>query len=314
MKRKTHEEFLNEIEIKYGNEYAILERYVNKREKILVKHNKCGHFWRTTPHSLLQGHGCPECGKEKYSKKLRMNPQTFKEKFYQIPNNKIQLLEEYEKINSKIKVRCSVCNHEWFALPKNLLYCKSSCPNCYGHFKKTTKQFKEMVYNLVKTEYSVLGEYVGSKEKILMKHNFCGHEWLIQPNKFVQGRRCPKCKESHGELAIRDFLDRNHIMFKSQYKIDECKDLRPLPFDFAIFIQDKLTGLIEYQGKQHYCNIDFFGANGRFEKQQQRDNIKREYCKKQNIPLIEIPYTIKNIDNFLIEELFKINIIIEEAI
>ena len=103
-------------------------------------------------------------------------------------------------------------------------------------------------------------------------------------------------------------------MFKSQYKIDECKDLRPLPFDFAIFIQDKLTGLIEYQGKQHYCNIDFFGANGRFEKQQQRDNIKREYCKKQNIPLIEIPYTIKNIDNFLIEELFKINIIIEEAI
>ena len=25
---------------------------------------------------------------------------------------------------------------------------------------------------------------------------------------------------------------------------------------------------------------------------QERDNIKREYCKKNNIPLIEIPYTL----------------------
>lgn len=308
MKRKTHKEFLNEIKEKYGNEYEILEQYVNKREKILVKHNQCGHCWKVIPHNLLRGHGCPECGKLKQGEKLRMSPQTFKEKFCQIPNNKLQLLGDYEKLNSKIKVRCSECGYEWFALPGNLLHRKSSCPKCYGHMKKTTEQFKEEVYNLVNTEYSVLGEYIDSKEKILMKHNICHHEWLVEPNRFIQGGRCPRCKESHGELSVRDFLNNNHITFESQYKISECKDLRPLPFDFAIFIQNKLVALIEYQGRQHYHNIDFFGRDGKFEKQQQRDNIKREYCKKQNIPLIEIPYTVKDINGFLTEELFKIDI------
>ena len=90
-----------------------------------------------------------------------------------------------------------------------------------------------------------------------MKHNICHHEWLVEPSRFIQGGRCPRCKESHGELSVRDFLNNNHITFESQYKISECKDLRPLPFDFAIFIQNKLVALIEYQGRQHYHNIDF---------------------------------------------------------
>lgn len=313
-KRKTHKEFVNEIKEKYNDEYEVLGQYKNTHTKILIKHNKCGHCWEITPHNLLQDHGCPECGKIKQAKNLRTNSQTFKEKFYQIPNNKIQLLGEYEKLNSKIKVRCSECGYEWFALPGNLLHRKSSCPKCYGHMKKTTEQFKKEVCKLVNTEYSVLGEYTSSKDKILMKHNICKNEWLVEPNKFIQGRRCPVCKESHGETSVRDFLKKHSIKFESQYKIKECKYLSTLIFDFAIFLKNNLVALIEYQGEQHYRSVDIFGGDKEFKIRQIRDGIKREYCKKQNIILIEIPYTIKDINSFLIKELSKLNIKIEEAV
>ena len=40
---------------------------------------------------------------------------------------------------------------------------------------------------------------------------------------------------------------------------------------------------IEFNGKQHYEPIDFFGGVDRFEKQQINDNIKVNYCNDNNI-------------------------------
>lgn len=306
-KKKTHKEYLREINAKYNNEYEILEEYINTHEPILTRHNKCGYEWKSRPHDLLSGHGCPKCGVEKYSCKRRMTPKEFEDKLKKISNGKIKALEKYKNSRTKIKFKCLECNHEWSSLPNNILSKRSSCPNCYGNIKKTTEQFKQEVYNIVKDEYTVIGEYQGTNKKLLIRHNSCGNEWMITPSKFLLGRRCPLCNESHGEIEIRKYLVRNCIKFKRQYRISECKLNKSLPFDFALFDKDKLIALIEYQGRQHYKFIEFFGKNGRFEKQQIRDNIKRKYCSVNNIPLIEIPYTVKNIDCFLTNELSKLN-------
>ena len=42
-----------------------------------------------------------------------------------------------------------------------------------------------------------------------------------------------------------------------------------------------------------------FGGQLKFDKQVKRDNYLRKYCKENNINLIEIPYTEKNIKEFL---------------
>ena len=42
-----------------------------------------------------------------------------------------------------------------------------------------------------------------------------------------------------------------------------------------------------------------FGGQLKFDKQVQRDKYLRKYCKENNINLIEIPYTEKNIKEFL---------------
>ena len=49
---------------------------------------------------------------------------------------------------------------------------------------------------------------------------------------------------------------------------------------------------LEYNGKQHYKFVKYFHkTKERFEKQKERDSLKRKYCKDLGIKLIEIPYT-----------------------
>ena len=55
-----------------------------------------------------------------------------------------------------------------------------------------------------------------------------------------------------------------------------------------------LLYLIEYDGKQHFKPIEWFGGAENFKKQQRRDKIKDNYCQLHNIPLLRLPYTLSN--------------------
>lgn len=99
------------------------------------------------------------------------------------------------------------------------------------------------------------------------------------------------CLLSKGEEKINKILSSLKMDFKCQYSFNNLLgDYRPLRFDFALFENDKIICLIEYNGKQHYICSDEFGGLKRFNKQQEYDNKKIEYCKNNNIPLIIIPY------------------------
>ena len=55
----------------------------------------------------------------------------------------------------------------------------------------------------------------------------------------------------------------------------------------GVTLSPEILKLIE-DGRQHYEPIDCFGGSVQFEKQQQKDKIKMEYCRDNNIPLIII--------------------------
>lgn len=93
------------------------------------------------------------------------------------------------------------------------------------------------------------------------------------------------------------------IDYETEYRFEDCKDTRSLPFDF--YIKSKNI-CIEYDGEQHFIPIRFNKnitqeeMNEKFKSQQYRDKIKTEYCKNNNIKLIRIPYTdFDNIEKIL---------------
>jgi hypothetical protein len=84
----------------------------------------------------------------------------------------------------------------------------------------------------------------------------CGRETTTTSQSLMLGKQksCGCLKESLGERKIAEILTNNNIQYAPQYKIKECKSIQTLPFDFAIFIDNKLVGLIEYQGDIHYIS------------------------------------------------------------
>ena len=167
--------------------------------------------------------------------------------------------------------------------------------------RKTTKQFRYEVEQLVGDEYSVLGEYVSASTKIKMKHNECGYIYKIAPNNFLIGNRCPLCNlASTPEIKIYDYLNNSFNNFKYNYGDHNCINEQRLLFDFFI---DDINTVIEYDGRQHFNNyIDFYGDD--LEYMRKHDKIKNQYCIENDIRLIRIPYWRKDCIEEILESIF----------
>ena len=99
------------------------------------------------------------------------------------------------------------------------------------------------------------------------------------------------CLNSTGEEKITNILKEHNINFTSQYQFPDLKgDYYNLRFDFALLDDyNNPVVLIEYQGDQHYRPWGNEPIE-RFQKRQEYDAKKRDYCKQHNIKLIEISY------------------------
>lgn len=115
-------------------------------------------------------------------------------------------------------------------------------------------------------------------------------DFYMSPYKLISERAgCPKCYnyQSEGEKKVRQILEEYGITFEQERNFPYLEYKMPLYFDF--FIPDYNIA-IEYQGPQHFKPIDFFGGKEAFREQQNRDNIKREWCKLNGVELIEVKF------------------------
>lgn len=120
----------------------------------------------------------------------------------------------------------------------------------------------------------------------------CGSETIIRKDSFLNGHATScGCIKSKGESTIKNILDKNNIEYKTEYIFRDLFDKGYLRFDFAIFKEEKLLGLIEFQGEQH-TRFSSSGWNNKenFIKLKKCDNMKKEYCQKNNIKIFFINY------------------------
>jgi predicted Zn-ribbon and HTH transcriptional regulator len=299
--KKTHDQFVNEIYNLLVNEYEFLTRYETAKTKIKVRHIKCGTIYSATPDKITgnarKGKSyCAICNGT-----TKSNTNEFKQRVFDLVADEYKVLGEYVKNQTPIKMIHDIdeCGYVYYVKPNHFVISNTRCPACFGKNKLTTDQFKQIVYDAEGEEYLVLGEYENAKTLVKMKHNVenCGYIFDSLPTKFIhRNQRCPVCKvKSKGEYEISIILNNYNIEFKPQYKFDNFKDAYVLRFDFALLRENKLTLLIEYDGIQHFEPTDFAGkgeewAIEQFIMTKQRDQMKNEYCKENNIPLFRIPY------------------------
>lgn len=303
--RKTQEQFIKELQ-GINDKIEIIGEYITTSDKIKCKCLIDGFIWESTPHSLLEGHGCPECYRKREN---RRTDEEFKMELYsKFPD--ITPIEPYTLAIKNILVHCDICGYEWQVSPNVLLNRKyGGCPKCSNHAPVSEQ---EMIDRLAKTNPTI--KYVGGYKGIIPHANFeclkCGHKWDTPPNSVLHGRGCPNCKTSRGENEIKKVLDNLNISYIQQHKFDDCKDKRSLPFDFYI----PLVNLcIEYDGEQHFMPVRFSKEEtyeemySKFVNIQKHDKIKTFYCSENNIKLIRIPYTeFCNIEEILNKYFLKL--------
>lgn len=248
---------------------------------------------------------CNSCAKEHISE-IKQTP--FDEMVRIVEDNNFDFIDSY-KIGRRTMVHCICNNHRDKGIQsKSLQNLKNGkgCMYCAGVAKFTQEEFEEKVY-CVDKNIQVLSEYDGNTKPVKCKCSSCGYEWESVASNIMYGGGCPNCSGSKGEMRIRDFLDDIGYKYIREYTFDnlygDCD--KQLRFDFAVFDNDSLAFLVEFDGIQHFKPVDFWGKDStyskiRFQTLKRYDKRKDNYCKEHGITLIRIPYTeFENIEDIL---------------
>ncbi len=221
--------------------------------------------------------------------------------------------QEFKGSGSKLYFKCHICNKD--EIPFRMVFSDimygQGCPICenrqigkYNNFKYLYPDIsEEWDYDL---NYPLRPENMAphTPKKFWWICPDCGNSYfssLAKRNDINEPRNCPLCKKSHLEMKLKYWLDKYNIKYEPQKRFKECRNIFPLPFDFFLIDHNILC---EAQGQQHFFAVDIFGGEKTFESQKIRDQIKRDFCKNNNIKLLEFPYwEIKNIEKILIKEL-----------
>lgn len=285
-RRKTNEEFLEDVFKKEGTEFTFLEEYKNSATKLKVRHNVCGFISTAVPNDfLVHGGRCRKC-----SNKFSPTNNEFKTRVKGLVGGEYVFLEEYINTNTPLKVRHEGCGKEYKVRPADF-YRGNRCKECRQKEMnklrtKTTEYYKNKVKEIVGTEFEVVSEYAKAKEPIDILHKTCGKTFTTTPDAFIKRYSCPNCRITRGERDVKNVLESMGVEYEMEKSIGGV--LR------ADFYLPKYQAYIEYDGIQHFEEVEFWGGVEKLEETIKRDSIKNHYWRFLGFPYLRIPYWEKH--------------------
>ncbi len=292
----TTKEFVEKSKIIHGNKYDYsYTTYNSRKEKVKIICPEHGEF-NQYPGNHLSGNNCPNC-----SHNLKHTTKSFINSAKKIHGYKYNYSNtDYKNNKSKVKIICPI--HGIFEQRAGAHISKNrphGCPACDKSQKLKTEEFIEMANKIHSNKYSYeKTTYKSARDKVIIICKIHGEFEQLAKVHIHNKCGCPKCFESKGEIDIKNWLIKNNISFLTQHKFHDCKNINYLLFDFYL---PEYNMCIEYDGRQHFEAIDYFGGEKTLKSIKKRDNIKNKYCKENNIKLLRIKYN-QDID-LILEEL-----------
>ena len=289
--RLKQDEFIRLAKIKHGDKYLYDKtEYKTGRDKVIVGCKIHGYFTQNAS-AHLSGSGCNKCAIIERSK-ARATPffrwkaisSSVHSNFY----NYDKANENYETINSKVKITCPL-HGDFIQLAKKHSY-GYGCPECrkkklHNIFASDTAEFIKKARKIHgdKYDYSKV-DYNHNKDYVIVTCKDHG-DFKVKPVSHLASRSgCPVCKSSKGEQKIYNFLKNCKVNTITQYSFPNTS------YKYDFYLPD-LNIMIEYHGEQHYKPIDIFGGIEEFRLRKISDANKEGLCKANNVELIVIPFT-----------------------
>ena len=200
------------------------------------------------------------------------------------------LSDKWITAKTTYKFKCGNSEHPIFESTADALYSGEHwCPYCSGR----EGNFEDEIKEIIKSKGGeLLSEYTRAFNNVsvkCIKHNYI---WDITPSNLKKGRWCPICSMVFSEKVVWDYLTNNLCNIKPQYTFDDLlgDNYEKLKFDFGILNnKGQLIYLVEVDDEDHRYN---HLKNKKKAKVCERDIIKNNYCKDNNINLyrMEVPF------------------------
>jgi hypothetical protein len=276
----------------HGDRYDYSESiFTGFHNKIKIGCPIHGTFLKSPYFHIIQKQGCPDCARLKTSiddflnNSKRIHGDTY----------------DYSKViylgsHRKVEIVCPIHGSFWMR-PHDHITGEQGCPEC-GKIKYSKKRAKPLdtfikEANEVhenKYDYSK-AIYVNNRTKIEIICPIQGHGSFWQlPDNHLKGCGCPMCLNKC-ESYVGEWLKDNNFEFKYHQKVDIIKIKDNIEIDYIISYNG-IDYWIEYNGIQHYMYVEHFHRDGieNFKDQLRRDEKVKNYCNRNNISLLEIPY------------------------
>jgi len=263
------------------------------------------HEWIATVHSRASGRNCPCCGGVKVvnSNCLAITHPHLARQWHPTKNGDVTPFDVVAGGKGSYWWRCLLVeDHEWSA-PLHHRKKGRGCPCCRGIKAVLSNCLATTHPHLAKQWHSMRNGSLtpsdvtkGTHKKVWWQcDDVKDHVWYVSPTSRTSNEsNCPFCLRHRGETAVAHYLHTRGYDYSSQVRFSDCRKVRPLPFDFVVWLGNPFC-CIEYQGPHHY--VDW---HHEVEFTQERDEIKREWCRSKGVLLLEIPYwKLHDIDHVL---------------
>ena len=233
--------------------------------------DKCNHSFYSELFSITSADSwCPYCSNIRlcenddcttcYEKSFASNE---KEQYWSLNNGDIIPRKVFKRSNNKYWFDCDKCQHSfqssansitigsWCSFcskpPKQM--CENDCPTCYE--KSFASHEKSRFWSTNNGTITPRQVFKCSNNKYWFDCDKCHHPFYSALNCITNGTWCPICKNKTEGKLFTTLLPRYETIV-TQFKMDWCKHMKHLPFDFCI---TDYKILIELDGPQHFRQV-----------------------------------------------------------
>lgn len=198
------------------------------------------------------------------------------------------------------EVKCA-CGNIFLARRDHLLRGETKSCGCGAATLPYRRDLHNQVFGYAKViEYDAKTSQEKGHSYWECKCLLCGKHFSILNTNLTRADRTPSCGEhniSYAEEEIKSLLNKYKIPYIFQYRNDKMrfqKTNRKMPFDFAILDKNgEVVFLLEYDGEQHFKEVNIWENRNNLAVRQQRDQEKEQKCQQLKIPLERISYKEK---------------------
>ena len=253
----------------------------------------CGNYTYVKSNKLCEG-GTKSCGCARQD-----FAETRKKDIVGLKFGRLTVKEVVEK-GSQVKAICKCdCGTDNVEVFKNNLTRKNGHTFSCGCLQKERVRKRFDNNNLIGKKFNMLEvieeDFEKEKEKNFTRRYWkckceCGEIISLTTYQINSERNIScGCIKSKGEYITKVFLHKNNIPYVYEKKYEGLVGINGEGLSYDFYIPSENV-LIEIQGEQHEKPVKHFGGKKQFEIQKEHDKRKREYCKNNNIELIEIWY------------------------